>query len=378
MGRTEVVINRSYGPASHELEVSLFGPGYGECVLVHLGSGEWLIIDSCINQYDGGNPALDYLKSLGIDPNEAVKLIVASHWDDDHVRGLSGILEECREASFVRSLALDNMDFIDLVESGGADLTVAKSGVSEFHRILRILMERKNRGAVTIAPIWAGADRRIWHRPDAGEQPSAEVWSLSPSDESVTRSLQSIRVLLAEQSGTKKVIKAPRPNHATTVIWVTVGNVSVLLGGDLEETGGPNTGWTVIVESSGRPRGLAEVLKVPHHGSADADQPRVWDDMLVRQPIAVLAPWSRGSHYLPTDTDRRRICSRTDDAYTTTRPGRPSRRKRPRTVDKTINETVRRIHNLNGPMGHIQLRRSVGEPSAPWTVQLMGAARRLC
>jgi hypothetical protein len=151
-----------------------------------------------------------------------------------------------------------------------------------------------------------------------------------------------------------------------------------LLGGDLEETGGPNTGWTVIVESSGRPRGLAEVLKVPHHGSADADQPRVWDDMLVRQPIAVLAPWSRGSHYLPTDTDRRRICSRTDDAYTTSRPGRPSRRKRPRTVDKTINETVRRIHNLNGPMGHVQLRRSVREPSAPWTVQLMGAARRLC
>jgi len=180
------------------------------------------------------------------------------------------------------------------------------------------------------------------------------------------------------ESGTKKVIKAPRPNHATTVIWVTVGNVSVLLGGDLEETGGPNTGWTVIVESPGRPRGLAEVLKVPHHGSADADQPRVWDDMLVRQPIAVLAPWSRGSHYLPTDTDRRRICSRTDDAYTTSKPGRPSRRKRPRTVDKTINETVRRIHNLNGPMGHIQLRRSVGEPSAPWTVQLMGAARRLC
>jgi len=124
LGRTEVVTNRSYGPASHELEVSLFGPGYGECVLVHLGSGEWLIIDSCINQYNGGNPALDYLKSLGIDPNEAVKLIVASHWDDDHVRGLSGILEECREASFVRSLALDNMAFIELVESAGVDLTL--------------------------------------------------------------------------------------------------------------------------------------------------------------------------------------------------------------------------------------------------------------
>jgi hypothetical protein len=74
-------------PAPDELEVSLFGPGYGECVLVHLGLGEWLIIDSCVNQYEGGNPALDYLKSLAIDPAEAVRLIVASHWDDDHVHG---------------------------------------------------------------------------------------------------------------------------------------------------------------------------------------------------------------------------------------------------------------------------------------------------
>jgi beta-lactamase superfamily II metal-dependent hydrolase len=374
---TEVVSNRSEAPAIDELEVSLFGPGYGECVLIHLGLGEWLIIDSCVNQYEGGNPVLDYLKSLGIDPAEAVKYIVASHWDDDHVRGLADILEKCQTAKLVRSLALNNLEFIELVESAGNDPTVVQSGVSEFYRILRILRERKSKGAVTIAPVWAGADRCIWRRP-ADEQPSAQVWSLSPSDESVTRSLQSIRGLLAQQSGTKKVIKAPRPNHATTVIWVTVGNISVLLGGDLEETGGPNTGWTVIVDSLGRPSGQAEVFKVPHHGSADADQPRVWDEMLVQQPIAVLAPWSRGSHYLPTEADQSRICGRTDEAYLTTKAGRPSRRKRPRTVDKTINETVRRIHNLNGPMGHIQLRRSASDPSAPWMVQLMGAARRMC
>jgi hypothetical protein len=238
-------------------------------------------------------------------------------------------------------------------------------------------MERKSKGAVTIAPVWAGADRRIWHRP-ANEQSSAQVWSLSPSDESVTRSLLSIRSLLARQSGTKRVIKAPRPSHATTVIWVTVGNVSVLLGGDLAETGGPNTGWTVIVDSQGRPRGQAELFKVPHHGSADADQPRVWDEILVEQPIALLAPWSRGSHYLPTDADKRRICGHTDEAYLTSPARRPGRRRRPRTVDRTIDETVRRIRNLNGPMGHVQARRSVSDPSSPWKVQLMGATRRMC
>jgi metallo-beta-lactamase superfamily protein len=373
---TEEATNQGNAPAADELEVSLFGPGYGECVLVHLGLGEWLILDSCVNQYGGGTPALDYLKSLGIDPAKAVSLIVASHWDDDHVRGLADILRECQSADFVRSLALSNIQFLELVESAGSDPTTAQSGVSEFHTILRILMERKSKGAVTIAPIWAGADRRIWNRP-AGQQPSAQVWALSPSDESVTRSLQSFRTLLAQQAGTKKLIKAPRPNHTTAVIWVTVGDVSVLLGGDLEETGSPNTGWTAIVDSLARPRDQAELFKVPHHGSADADQPRVWDEMLVQQPIAVLAPWSRGGRYLPTQADQRRICGRTDEAYLTSAPGRPGRRKRSRTVDRTINETVRRIHNLNGLMGQVQLRRSVSHPS-PWKVQLMGPARRVC
>ena len=32
-------------PAPDELEVSLFGRGVGECAVVHLGSGEWLVVD---------------------------------------------------------------------------------------------------------------------------------------------------------------------------------------------------------------------------------------------------------------------------------------------------------------------------------------------
>lgn len=36
-------------PAADEIEFSLFGPGYGEAVAVHLGDGTWLLIDSCID-----------------------------------------------------------------------------------------------------------------------------------------------------------------------------------------------------------------------------------------------------------------------------------------------------------------------------------------
>jgi hypothetical protein len=34
-------------PAPEELEVTVFGPGFGESVIVHLGHNRWIVFDSC-------------------------------------------------------------------------------------------------------------------------------------------------------------------------------------------------------------------------------------------------------------------------------------------------------------------------------------------
>ena len=39
----------SQRPATNEVEISLFGPGYGECIVIHVGENEWVIVDSCID-----------------------------------------------------------------------------------------------------------------------------------------------------------------------------------------------------------------------------------------------------------------------------------------------------------------------------------------
>ncbi|PXF57856.1 MAG: hypothetical protein C4B58_08625 [Deltaproteobacteria bacterium] len=36
-------------PSPDELEISLFGPGRGECVVAHLGNNDWLVVDSCLD-----------------------------------------------------------------------------------------------------------------------------------------------------------------------------------------------------------------------------------------------------------------------------------------------------------------------------------------
>ena len=55
-----------------ELEISIFGPGYGEAIALHLGFGKWVLVDSCLEPKSGKPAQLQYLESLGIDASLAV------------------------------------------------------------------------------------------------------------------------------------------------------------------------------------------------------------------------------------------------------------------------------------------------------------------
>ena len=96
-------------PASNEIELSIFGPGYGEAIAVHLGEGKWLLIDSCLDPESKTPATAVYLDQLGVKP-ENVKAIVASHWHDDHVRGISHLAKKYPDAEFFMSAALNNKE----------------------------------------------------------------------------------------------------------------------------------------------------------------------------------------------------------------------------------------------------------------------------
>ena len=66
-------------PSDREIEVSIFGPGYGECIVVHAGGNEWAIIDACLDK--AGHPAaLAYLRQIGVDPAVSVRAVIANDW----------------------------------------------------------------------------------------------------------------------------------------------------------------------------------------------------------------------------------------------------------------------------------------------------------
>jgi hypothetical protein len=370
-------------PQAEEVEVSLFGPGYGECILVHLGHNEWMVVDSCLTK-DKIPTALEYLRVIGVNPAEAVKLIVATHWHDDHIGGIGTVLSECTAAKLVCSDALRTDEFLLLVQAMKKRSMMSNSGVDEFNKVMNVLVERSASPRRELAtPNWAVADRLLWRRIQNGQSLlPCEVHSLSPSDASITLGRHEIAGLIQQERTPKKRITARSPNHVAVVLWVRTGATSILLGSDLEETREPGTGWSVIVDSITRPIGNAAIFKVPHHGSVNADQPRVWREMLINQPFAILTPFMRGNKVLPTKEDARRTCARTDTAYSTATTKAKQSKPRANTVNKQIQQTVRYIREVPSSAGHIRLRKMALAPDeVAWEVELFGKAlalKQLC
>ena len=237
-------------PDSDQIEVSLFGPGYGECIVLHIGDGAWVIVDSCIDQ-DDKPVALKYLNEIGIDLAQNVKLIVATHWHDDHIRGLGRLTTACCEADFCCANALTQNEFIKIV--GALECypaTKLGSGTREIYEVFTQLSKNNK------STIFAGVNRLIY------SNNSCKIWSLSPSDSVFQEFLKNVSKLIPKEGKTKERIPSLTPNKTAVVLLVTFNNTSVLLGSDLEIPG-----WKVILNNPTRPNGRSAVFKVPHHGS---------------------------------------------------------------------------------------------------------------
>jgi hypothetical protein len=362
------------GPAPGEIEISMFGPGYGESLLLHVGDNNWLLVDSCVDPSSKQPAAIQYLQQIGVDPSEAVKLIVASHWHDDHIRGLASTLEKCASALFVFSLALKSKEFLTLVFAMGKRSLMDTSGVDEFYRILKTLKERKATGLEI--PRFAIADRLMWRNEfiTLGAVYGCEVYSLSPSDEAVRLALEEIGSLMPQEKEPKRRLIDRRPNHNAVVLWVRVGEISILMGSDLENVNRPSCGWSAIVSSGTRPHGRGSVFKIPHHGSANADHSGVWHEMLDPDPTLILSPFISGRTKIPTKSDVRRLCERSSYGYCTADVKDQKPKFAPKAVEKTINEIVKGIRTVNPRVGHIRVRRKIVPSLTPWDVTLFGGA----
>jgi beta-lactamase superfamily II metal-dependent hydrolase len=276
------------GPNPQEIEVSFFGPGFGESVVIHAGNDEWIVIDSCIDSDSGQPAALVYFNQIGVDPSKAVRLVLATHWHDDHIGGMAELVGQCAAAEFACSAAVTRNEFLEVAAVyNSRPLSRELSGVSEIYRTLLMIRES---GRV---PKYAIADRPLFR----SARGNCEVTALSPTDGEMVRFLRSVTALLPTAqpavsngdtpgSPAKTKVRFPwlHENDSSVASWVAIGEIQLLLGADLEEHHQSGRGWTAVLASSTRPAGVACLFKIAHYGSGTGHHDQVWSQMPIPSP----------------------------------------------------------------------------------------------
>lgn len=365
---------RESPPQDHEFEVSLFGPGIGESVVAHLGNGKWIVVDSCLAAGGERPIAIEYLECLGVDISQNLELVVASHWHDDHIRGLAQLVKDAPKATFVCSAALLKKEFLTLVAaSRNCRLIEHTSGLSEFRTILDHLTDEKGKKS---GPDRYADEGKLLHRTEHPH--SIEVWSLSPSAQTITDSNLFFAEFLPIEGEPIARVRTPSPNEVSVVILIKSAEVSILLGADLETGANERRGWRAIIRSNVCPESRSGIYKVAHHGSSNADFPEIWTAKLNRTPVAAVAPYNRGVKPLPSVEDVSRMKEAAHSLYCTAWPHERKQKFRG-AVGTTLNQVVRknRHRTVRGVPGHIRLRTPIYESTTIPNVELFNGARKL-
>jgi len=339
-------------PASDQVEVSLFGPGVGESMCVHIGDGEWIIVDSCFSSSKTKTPAtIEYLEALGVDIAESVKLVIVSHWHDDHVKGMSATVERCKNAPVAVSSALLKKEFLHLVAlfSKSTLPPDVPSGISELSKVTAILEQRMlNRVKDTSYPlVLVNCNQKLVNTE------FCNVSTLSPSDAASIQARFEFSQIAQSKKFKPGVIPSPTANLNAVAIWVETKNTTIMLGADLETHTNPDIGWNAVVSSMGKPSGKADIVKIPHHGSRTGHCPKVWESMVDEKALGIMTSYSRSG--LPKAEDIERLKGLTDGLFITTLNAERLP-KRDKVVESFMKLSAKDRTVFSPAIGHVQLR----------------------
>ena len=357
--------SRETPPADTEFECSLFGPRYGESSLIHYGFGRWLVIDSCLST-SNRPAALEYLEGLGVDPEHSVRFVLASHFDDDHIRGLAEILRVSVNARFAMSSAMSQEEFQAFLKPSMALSSAFPSGVTELAKCLKVIQSRSGKQLSS-----ASANKTIFRDEREGRQ-LVKVVALAPSDELIARTIHN---LVGSQPEGPRVRMTFRNNDVSVVSHVKVGPIGLLHGADLEHRADGSMGWLGILEDPDREDVSAVLYKIAHHGSKSGDHDRIWAELMEANAPAALAPFSRGNG-LPSEADKIRMLKRGNPIFSSTRVVRKRKKFADNAVQRALRDGGIKAFESNGLPGQVRFRRSIQEGRS-FEVSLFGDACNL-
>lgn len=337
------------GLLDQTIEIVVFGKGVGESILFRVKDDKWIVIDSFIEPSSKLPIALKYFRDNNMRIDDIVG-ILCTHWDDDHIRGISDIIKvHSNTLPVVMPIVLKDKRVREYVKS---KITSNTPCITEFMRVLEL--KRQNKCSV----FRAISDRNLYRR-EINDRTVVFI-ALSPNDDQYEDFFNSI--VLSDEIE-KKRGSSSFENSISIATYAETNGDSILLGGDLENS--KNGGWKDICKNSNT-LNKCHVIKVPHHGSVNAYYDDVWS-LLVEKPIAIVTRYNNS--HLPKKEVLDKMYNKVSHLFIV--GAKPKKDKNLMQIDKKFHGEIKDAQILESNYGYVRLYKGINDTF--WNIDTYGA-----
>jgi hypothetical protein len=286
-------------PTDDVIEITAFGPGLGESIVLHLPGFGWGVIDSCV--FRGVCLPLDYLRALNV---SLLNFVFLSHPHQDHYLGMDELLDAFPSIEMVgryHGNSIEELKRFWLRQDVANGTEVSESLAKVFNALKRAA----DRGAS-----YQKLSENVTFQKQgiaAGGSFASKIVALSPSAMSEEVYTETLQRCIPRVGKRMKPLKITDRNLIASAPWISVNDTTILLGSDVEKGTLRQTGWKGIVSSPHCPDLKIGIIKVAHHGSSGAHHQEAWSKHRQKNPISLVTPFVQGKHALPGIGDMRRI-----------------------------------------------------------------------
>ncbi|WP_319561059.1 MBL fold metallo-hydrolase [Marispirochaeta sp.] len=358
------------------IEIVFIGPSYGESILIKDNENNWFVIDSCIDLATKESLPLKYLSDVGVNTVERVKMIIITHWHDDHIRGISQLCEKCDNASIVIPLTFGQREFVNIFSYSITDeLGFRRSGnLREMLRVINVVDQKQ------LELIYAKQNETIFQSNNSENKLS--IFALSPGNLDYRLSCSGIaRAYKSILDGGRLHDDRINPNLFSIALLIKIGKSSLLLGGDLEVHPDPRRGIDNALKSHCLSDNISGLYKVAHHGSKTAYHKQLGQS-LRKDNFSIITPWRKGRNAIPTCSEIELHKQHSDQLFITAKP-RNSKpiKKRSNMIDKAMRDATnfRYLYSVAKP-GHIIMKAKYSDlvsGNNKWEIALSNQSEKL-
>lgn len=352
-------------PSPEEIEISVFGPGYGESIVIHVPGEGWGIIDCCTTMIDGKKVVLplQYLKELYSDDIPDLSFIMLTHPHKDHYAGFSELIAEF--SGKIKRACLYAGDSLREYTAYLSRLSVAEKNIphfakvySAFHGLFKSGTQVRSLEELTTV---FDTDTTI-----GSKNVPIKLIALSPSAKSKYDYNSILRASIPKSGMPFHPVADSSHNLVSVATLLKVGDLQFVFGSDLEVGEDDTMGWRCVLSNQDIPSVAAKVVKVAHHGSKNAFHAPAWNEHSADgKPLSIITPFNRSTPQLPTDDGLDDIIQASAQCAVTMLPNLSSK------IDSVYPKDVSMIAKQFTKSWHI-LPQDVGAPMVRTRLSLTG------